>query len=654
MIESPNLSAALRLASAGLAVFPCSPATKRPLTEHGFNDASADLAKVRAWWRQWPDAVPGLPTGRRNGVAVIDLDQRPATPDRPATDGEAAFKALGRDPAEAGLVVRTQSGGLHLYYAAGDVGSTQGQIGPGVDTRGRGGYVIGPGAVTDQGSYTIEVGSLDQVEFGLLPDFPAGLIARREPPKDRPASDPVDLPTIRDALWCIPPNGSDGAWVKVLMALHHATGGSEAGRAYAQVWSADYQGYSPKEVDAKWRSFVKSAKAPVTMDSLLAEARRHGWHEVGADDFDDDPAADPSKAADPAGPLFSPASDFAGLPVPVREWLVPEMVPYRQVTLLYGDGGTGKSLLALQLAAAVATGGDWAGRPLARQGVALFLSAEDEAAELHARLDDICRAEGLDFAELTDLRIVSRVGGDSVLASPDQGKGTLIRSALYKRLDREMKEHRPALLVLDTLADLHSANENDRQQVRQFVGFIRRLALRHDCAVVVLAHPSKAGLSTGSADSGSTGWGNSVRSRLYLDRIRVDGIEPDSDARRLTVKKLNYGRTGHEVTLQWGQGAFWAEAADAGTRIETEAKADAAFLAALAALTAQGRNVNHAAGANFAPSVLARLPEAAGQSKAALRGAMERLLGRGALRVADYEAHRRWFKRLDVPSLTIT
>jgi RecA-family ATPase len=60
-------------------------------------------------------------------------------------------------------------------------------------------------------------------------------------------------------------------------------------------------------------------------------------------------------------------------------------VPDRTVTLLYGDGGTGKSLLALQLAAATALGVKWIGLQPAH-GPVLYLSAEDDLDELHRRL----------------------------------------------------------------------------------------------------------------------------------------------------------------------------------------------------------------------------------------------------------------------------
>jgi hypothetical protein len=60
-------------------------------------------------------------------------------------------------------------------------------------------------------------------------------------------------------------------------------------------------------------------------------------------------------------PRFSAAS-LAGKIVPPRRWLVHEMVPDQAVTILAGDGATGKSTLALQLAVSVVTGKEWIGQ----------------------------------------------------------------------------------------------------------------------------------------------------------------------------------------------------------------------------------------------------------------------------------------------------
>ena len=53
-----------------------------------------------------------------------------------------------------------------------------------------------------------------------------------------------------------------------------------------------------------------------------------------------------------------------------------------------------------------------------------------------------------------------------------------------------------------------------RTQAKQFVGMLRGIALRFDCVVMMLAHPSLTGINSGSGASGSTAWSNSVRPAL--------------------------------------------------------------------------------------------------------------------------------------------
>src|SRR5579875_617731 len=87
LIRAGGLSlpdAAAAYARAGLAVFPCAPGTKRPLTKHGFTDASADPARVAGWWRRSPQANIGLATGEPGGFDVLDIDVHPAGSGFPA------------------------------------------------------------------------------------------------------------------------------------------------------------------------------------------------------------------------------------------------------------------------------------------------------------------------------------------------------------------------------------------------------------------------------------------------------------------------------------------------------------------------------------------------------------------------------------------
>ena len=138
--ELPAGEAALAYAKAGVAVFPCVPDDKRPLTRHGLLDATSHPRAVARWWRRWPEANIGLPTDKH--MVVVDVDRRPSG---------SGFVALQHARA-AGLtdgwacIVRTPSQGLHPYYPA-EPGRPQrswAETHVHVDFRGTGGYVLVP------------------------------------------------------------------------------------------------------------------------------------------------------------------------------------------------------------------------------------------------------------------------------------------------------------------------------------------------------------------------------------------------------------------------------------------------------------------------------------------------------------------------------
>ncbi len=189
--------------------------------------------------------------------------------------------------------------------------------------------------------------------------------------------------------------------------------------------------------------------------------------------------------------------------MPQREWLVTCLIPAKNVTLLYGDGGTGKSLLALQLAVAVMTGKHFFGHAV-KQGPVEFITAEDSLDEMHRRLLTCRGPTGVPLGALSGLHLTSLAETDAMLAvAPDSRGGALTVTALYNELESVIAETRPALVALDTLADVFGGNEIIRAQARQFIGMLRRLCLSYDCTIVVLAHPSLAGMEKGT--SGSTG-----------------------------------------------------------------------------------------------------------------------------------------------------
>ena len=343
------------------------------------------------------------------------------------------------------------------------------------------------------------------------------------------------------------------------------------------------------------------------------------------------PAPPDERASKGEPSRFYCAASLQGKDVKPREWLVYGLIPQKTVTLFSGDGGTGKSLLSLQLAVGVATGRGWIGKATPK-GHVIYMSAEDDDDELHRRLDDILRADGRTYRDLQGLTLRSLAGEDALLAVDTQM--SLIHSELFQELDQRAADDLPSLIVIDTLADVYPANENDRAKVRQFVGILRGLALKRDCAVLLLGHPSLTGLSSGTGTSGSTAWNNSVRSRLYLSRITDNGFEADPDRRVMTTMKANYGRIGEETHMKWQAGVFVPEDSEQGLdKLAAGAKAQRVFMKLLATFQAQGRLVNHASGSAYAPKLFSEHPDSEGMTKRALKTAMESLLASGKIKV---------------------
>jgi Bifunctional DNA primase/polymerase, N-terminal len=179
---------ALTYAAAGWPVFPCRPDAdpcpyppgkcqcKAPVTPNGFKDATTDPAPIRAWWDRWPRANVAIATGEP-GPDVLDVDVKPTG------SGFGALNRLKR----AGLVtgaaalVRTRSGGLHIYFA----GTGQGCHAlprHHLDFKSAGGYVLAPPSRVHGRAYEL----LDRRDGTAALDWPA-VKCLLDPPR-RPAA----------------------------------------------------------------------------------------------------------------------------------------------------------------------------------------------------------------------------------------------------------------------------------------------------------------------------------------------------------------------------------------------------------------------------------------------------------------------------------
>ena len=200
---------AMGYAVAGIPVFPChwpaateayggcscgrgdcqSPA-KHPITIRGYLDASTRLDQVQRWWRRWPHANIGVPTGA--AFDVVDVD---------GPTGLAGLRSLiARGEFAPGPMVRTGRGWHYLVTPTGH-GCRVGLL-AGVDYRGRGGYVIAPPSVHASGRRYRWSTPLLGDDAAPLPQLPAALAQRLRPPPDRdaPAAPGRDARTLPGAV----------------------------------------------------------------------------------------------------------------------------------------------------------------------------------------------------------------------------------------------------------------------------------------------------------------------------------------------------------------------------------------------------------------------------------------------------------------------
>src|SRR5713226_8950645 len=141
-------------------------------------------------------------------------------------------------------------------------------------------------------------------------------------------------------------------------------------------------------------------------------------------------------------PVIDPR-DWQGKLIPERQWFVEGLIPDRTVTNLSGAGGSGKTEIILQLIAASSLQTQWFGKDVSI-GPCLYYGAEDEADELHRRLETIVRRAGRNLSDLEGIRLIPMAGLDAVLAEPTK-QGNLVATSIFPKLEAETRALRPKL-----------------------------------------------------------------------------------------------------------------------------------------------------------------------------------------------------------------
>ena len=156
-------------AARGWPVFPC--IGKKPATPHGVKDASLDIEKINAWFGNGQTHNVGIATGAASGLLVLDVD--------PRHGGDVSLEALIDEHGDLPVTVQceTGGGGQHYYFLLPEgveIKNGANVLGPGLDIRSTGGYVIAPPSIhPDTGRpYAWEwSGDPEEVEVAPLPEW---------------------------------------------------------------------------------------------------------------------------------------------------------------------------------------------------------------------------------------------------------------------------------------------------------------------------------------------------------------------------------------------------------------------------------------------------------------------------------------------------
>jgi hypothetical protein len=372
-----------------LPVFACGH-DKRPVTQHGFHDATHDAVEIQRQFASPGAAMIGVPTGEVSGFFCLDLDVKNG-------GGGLEWLAANQHRLPDTRRHKTRSGGVHLLFAMPQgriIRNSAGRIAAGVDVRGNGGYIIAPPSP----GYLVD-------EAMAPAPAPAWLLDLIDPPKAPEAPRPAPAPrqsgdgtryglTALDNECQAILSAPDGAKHDTLNRAAFSIGGLVAagelieGPAFAALASAlagirhrceDYPAAQKTLAGAFRAGMAKPREAPPRLVRRIVEEYRETRPEppprdAPPDHWSAEPEPDiglePEKVAPDIKPTGLPLIYFQDVkPALKSEDFIEGLLIKAAMSVTYGPSNCGKTFFMADLALHVALGLEWRGREVEQAGV---------------------------------------------------------------------------------------------------------------------------------------------------------------------------------------------------------------------------------------------------------------------------------------------
>lgn len=440
-----KLEYAMKLAKMGFKVFPLRENDKRPLLKGKAQiQGTTDLNQVRDTWTRYPNANIGIATC--DGLTVIDVDTITAH----GVDGENSMLEYQVDNGfiNETLEVTTPTGGKHYYYLTDNEYSNKASILPGVDVRGLGGYVVGPGSTINGTLYEAKQLTKPQRANSEVLKL-LGACKKRET-----STDPFEALEKGYSDNLIPQGSRTDYLIKQCAQLCDGTKTLETMKKMIQVINEN------------------NLEIPLTDKELEMEVfpslERFKKHEAKK--------VDPETSIDPNKINLVNVSDIEKEYV---EWLVPGYIPKGTITIIGGDGGLGKTSLWCNIASAISNGTPCVLQEnndvLCPYGEVVYFSGEDDTARvLRPRLEQ-------NGANLDNIKTIPM--DDDAFTSLSIG-GALIEGIIEAR--------RPMLVIFDPIQQfIKNADMSKRNDMRQIMTSLSKLGKKYGTTFILVMHTNK-------------------------------------------------------------------------------------------------------------------------------------------------------------------
>lgn len=505
------MAEALEYAAKGWPVFPCKP-DKSPYVAGGFNAATDNPDKIRSWWTRWPEAMIAVPTGAAIGAWVLDIDD------------EAEFATVAADLHLPATRTSRTGKGRHLFFAWDEAepvrNGAKGTDLPGADVRGEGGYVIVPPSKHPSGArYTWDRDEdASEASAELMSIIRVRGRKRPHQPEARKiAALPTNYPPIRVQELGLRLEGPGPVSVAARLALTRTPKGQRSEAVNRFVAEAIREGWTDLEIGGTLMHRDNAISERILEQrNPLREIQRAISHFRGPDKENtaehelphirDYPVIDwaafissasRSKSIVAANdtqigivrtdPEARRRSSFEFVRVGELEhrepdWLVDDLIEAASLALIFGDPGSGKSFVAIDLAACVATGTPFHGRAVAKGGV--FYIAGEGHSGLRRRFTAWEQGAGL---SLNEAPLFTSKGPANFLDADSAERVAQAVEALATGCP-------PRLIIVDTLArNFGDGDENSTKDMNAFVAAMDELRGAYPDATVLIVHHSGHG-----------------------------------------------------------------------------------------------------------------------------------------------------------------